>query len=44
MPEVTLAQLISLPLPLKDNAILRRRQFLRQELNEKNQPNTANTK
>ena len=35
MPEVTLAQLISLPLPLEDNAILRRRQFLRQELNEK---------
>ena len=35
MPEVTLAQLISLPLPLEDNVVLRRRQFLRQELNAK---------
>ena len=35
MSQYTLAQLINLPLPLNDNEILRRRQFLRQELNQK---------
>ena len=35
MPEYNLAELISLPLPLNDNTILRRRQFLRQELHHK---------
>ena len=35
MPEVTLAQLRSLPLPLDQNPLLRRRQFIRQKLNAK---------
>ena len=35
MAQPTLAQLISLPLPLEHNDLLRRRQYLRQELNGK---------